>query len=163
VTEEYNDYPVMMVHEHWRKATVTSYDNNGRVDYQGTPEFMPPVTVHDADQEAIHEAQGYKRHGKGDPAAYASAHQDFPAEDYVAEEYPKWVNGVLCNDANEEATAQASSNVVELEQPKSYVPHETTEVDALKAQLEALQAQIAAMAQPAKNKGGRPRKTPLVA
>jgi hypothetical protein len=106
---EFERYPMLMVHPNYRKAQLEKVNpelSNARSDWRQTsPEKYPPVTVNTEDQEAHHAAAGYQPNGKGDPAAYAEAHADAVPEDYEAEQYPKWVHGVLVEDEDGELQA----------------------------------------------------------
>lgn len=76
-----------------------------RVDYRGTPEKFPPVTVSNPQEEEYYVAQGYKRAGQIDPSAWVKAHSDAPPDEYVPLKYPLWRDGVLYMTAQEDPGA----------------------------------------------------------
>lgn len=115
VAQEFREYPMVLVHPHARRAETIGVpgtekrDSLGRLipgvfdQYRGTADFMPPVTVNNYDQEMFHRAQGYERGGNSSHEAFSrmTARGAGPTPEVV--EYPKWVDGVLVNDAEQEA------------------------------------------------------------
>ncbi|SRR5260221_1824428 len=65
---------------------------------------LPAVIAATAEAEEKYLAQGYTAPGKSDPAAFEEARSGAPGG-YRPAEYPKWVNGVLVNDAKGERAA----------------------------------------------------------
>lgn len=95
----------MMFHPHAQKAKtekVDPYATDKKSDWQGTPEKFPPVLVHNQEQEEEHASRGYISRGKSDASAFKDAWTELPEPDYEPEQYPKWVNGVLVNNEEEE-------------------------------------------------------------
>lgn len=171
---KFEQYPLTMAHPNYEASKSIPVPGterrgpNGQIlsqDYRGTPERLPPVTVHDLDQQEYYEAQGYQIVGKSDPAAYAKAHASPAPASHVPEEYPKWVNGVLCNDGAEAQAAESRRQAalhaeeVKAEDPQGEHPdmaevmRQLRELAAQNAELKAAHAE-----QAHKNKGGRPRK-----
>lgn len=118
---EHVEYPLTMAHPAFQRSQplpipgTEKRNAEGVVisqDYQGTPERFPPVTVQDADQEAYYESQGYARAGHSDPSAYASAHAAPAPPSYVPQEYPKWVNGVLYEAAEDVPVDKLDDGVI---------------------------------------------------
>lgn len=139
---DFEEFPKMMTHPAWRKSEVTITENSGnKVTAHGTPDAFPPVLVHSADQEDQHRAMGYETRGKSDPNAFAVAAASPPPPNYQPAEYPKWVNGVLCADEDEELEAMDKPNVVALAAAPAE-PAVSDEVADLRAQLAAMQAQL---------------------
>jgi hypothetical protein len=96
-------YPKILVHPNYRKGTakpVDTYDANGKkvIDYQGTPDVFPSVTVHIGDQEELYRAKGYYDPAEGEPSKMS--YQDFP----VWLSHPDGLPAVLANDATQEET-----------------------------------------------------------
>lgn len=114
-TAEHSRYPLHMDHPGFqpgvpdREIKVMDPQTGrptGQLIYTGSkPIRYAPVLVHDADQEAGHAAQGYRPVGKSDPAAFAKAVASAapPVLNYQPDEYPKWVNGQVANNLEEEA------------------------------------------------------------
>jgi hypothetical protein len=103
--QEHQEYPKHMSHPHSRRATLEKLNPDQpdkRANWQGTPDMFPPVLVFNEDQEEEHRSRGYVTLGKSSPEAFASSSAVAAKPDYVPEEYPKWVNGVLINSADEE-------------------------------------------------------------
>lgn len=105
---EFQKYPMVMTHPNARKgeAVPTQIDASGQksrvTDYIGRPDFMPPVTVNNQDQEERHVAMGYLPAGQSNPTAYdQQANAPQPAG-YEAHEYPKWIGDKLVNSIEEE-------------------------------------------------------------
>lgn len=97
-----DEFPKVMSHPHAQPA-VNGY-NYG----QGKPAKFPPVTVNNEDQQEYYEAKGYRVRATGDDLS------KFQPTGYKFVPYPKWVNGVLVQNAQEEAAlnvAKNSSNV----------------------------------------------------
>jgi len=155
MSDEYEDYPLMMTHPSWRPSQVTITEASGsKVTAFGTPDAFPPVTVNNADQEEQHAAMGYVRRGKADPSAWAHLTASAPPVDYVPERFPMWVNGVLCENEDDEAEALKVSNVA-----AHPAEPEVSEVEMLKRQLAAMQARLDA--QPAAPEMSRQQKAAL--
>lgn len=171
---KFEQFPLTMAHPNFvpsKSEPVPGTERRGpngfliSQDYRGTPERYPPVTVHDHDQQEYYEAQGYRVVGKADPAAYARAHASPAEASYVPMDYPKWVNGVLCNDAMEADKASAIEE--EDEEAVESAPSILDELAELRSANARLQAQLELRTQEMqhqalapKNKGGRPRKAP---
>lgn len=74
-------YPMEMRHPNYRKGTtkvVPGQDPNTpshKLDYQGTPDVFPPVTVYNEDQENEHRSKGYISAAEALPM---TAYQEFP-------------------------------------------------------------------------------------
>lgn len=118
----YEKYPMVMVHPNARKATMVGTPGTEKRNpltgeiipgeffgWTGTSDFMPPVTVMNQDQEAMHYAQGYRPGGQGDIAAFSNLTAGASIKPHVVEEWPKWVNGILCANAQEEAAASGET------------------------------------------------------
>jgi len=159
---EFREYPVVLVHPHARKAETVGVpgtekrDSLGRLipgvfdQYRGTADFMPPVTVNNSEQEAMHRAQGYVRGGTSSIEAFSkmtARGSGAPVGPPI--EYPKWVDGVLVEDAIQEAALKRMGMDAPRPEPadtwKPYIvsspPADTVpkaEFDALKAQMEEL-------------------------
>ena len=138
---EYQEYPLTMAHPAYHPGDVGREvrSPHGFTYYEGgKPVRFPPVTVGSADDEEYYAAQGYKRAGKSDPAAYARAHA-VAAEmsNYEPKEYPKWVGDRLVNSPEEEAGAPPVVEAAPVEPEKSAIELEN---EALKAQIAALMA-----------------------
>jgi len=150
-----------MAHPQYRPAEVTPIEGTGvlnpvtgeevRTDFQGTAERFPPVQVNNEDQEAYHASLGYQPAGKSDPSAYARAIADTPVS-YVPQEYPKWVDGVLCQGPEDEA---------EMTHATAHRPIDILDkgvIETAETMAHAVEMTAADLGLPAKNKGGRPRK-----
>lgn len=63
-------YPKTLVHPSYQRSDIQAVNaadaNSGRkfTDYRGTPDRYPPITVHNADQEAVHRNLGYLEFGE---------------------------------------------------------------------------------------------------
>lgn len=112
----FEKFPMVMRHPHERKSVPVLVPGTQRHDamgnpiagtgvYQGTPDFMPPVHVHNQDQEDYYHAQGYVSAGTMDAAAFDRIAAAPIAPPHDVQEWPKWVNGKLCQNAEEEAAA----------------------------------------------------------
>ena len=105
-----------MAHPNARKGAMVALDpGNPRSDYQGEPDFMPPVLVYDADQLEYYQAQGYDAAGECSEEAFNRLTAAPTSAAHVPVEYPKWVGEVLVNDAAEErALKKPSAKVVRM-------------------------------------------------
>ncbi len=82
------DYPKTLTHPNHRPARYSGVQNfdphTGKPlairDYQGTSEVLPPVVVHNEEQEQQHIAKGYRLPGAGEVM-------------HEYQEYPKWMSG----------------------------------------------------------------------
>lgn len=151
---EHNEYPKHMVHPGFKPGVVGQKvvsEHGFSYHVGGEAIRFAPVLVTDESQEAYHASQGYQSIGKSDPAAFAravAAAQPVSAT-YVAQEYPKWVGGVLVKDAEEEAEQaggkpkEASSEPL-IDEPATNADgaSEEDEIAALEAKLAALKAKI---------------------
>ena len=150
---EYARYPLVMTHPGHQPAKIRALegtDLKGKfTDYQGTSERLPPITVTSEDQEEYHAAQGYRPAGEPNPAAFEAAITAPIPDDYEVIEYPKWVNGVLFQNKDDEDAYDWPTQDAAHEEPLDQA-----------GQIAALQAQLAALTAP-KNRGGRPRKQPV--
>lgn len=126
---KYSEFPKMLVHPGHVDAVPDAIDmkkdddgNLVRLVIPGKPEKHPHVFVKDADEQAKWEAKGYELPGKMDPVHAVDAMvdhiegydpQQWPkmeggrivdpyARQGGPEEYPKWVNGQVVNNAAEE-------------------------------------------------------------
>lgn len=142
---EHQRYPMMMSHPHYRKAKMEKVSPelpDRKSDWrQVATEQFPPVMVHTEDQEEQHKAKGYVPNGTSDPAAYADAVADAPAPDYEADEYPKWVHGVLCEDVDAELKAM-EEHEERLRNPPKIEDEQTVQAPSA-ASMPALQEMIA--------------------
>ncbi len=112
----HEEYPLVMIHPHARRAEMNGTpgteirDRMGNVigfgAYSGQPDYKPPVTVTNMHQEAMHEAQGYRRGGVSDVAAFSNLSAGAVAQVKEPERYPMWLNGKTVNSAEEEAAAR---------------------------------------------------------
>lgn len=100
---QYQRYPMVMRHPGERAAVISQWDEKLKrhVPEHGEPAKFQPVTVHNADDEEYHAAQGYRPTG-GDAQTFTQQVNDNivnpkPAG-YAFNEYPKWVDGVLVQD-----------------------------------------------------------------
>lgn len=114
----HQEYPLTMAHPAYQASKSVPVPGTERFapdgvtiiasDWQGSPEKFPPVTAVNADDEEFYISQGYARAGQSDPAAYATAlAAPLPAL-YEPEEYPKWIDGVLCQSAEDAAEMQGA-------------------------------------------------------
>lgn len=103
---EHQEYPKLMTHPAYDPGSIGEEvrSPSGFVYYRnGRPVRLPPVTVHNTDDEEYHKAIGYVPSGKSDPAAFARAFAVTPATaNYEPQEYPKWVGDVLVQNEEEE-------------------------------------------------------------
>jgi hypothetical protein len=108
---KHNEYPKHMNHPGYRPASVGEevVHPSGKFKYHvgGTSVAWPPVLAMNADQEEYHLSQGYVVQGKSSPAAFARAVRAEPVSTQEKIEYPKYVGGVLVNDAAQEARMRA--------------------------------------------------------
>jgi hypothetical protein len=80
-------YPKVMKHPAERTPPIM----RGRAGFhKAAPGAFPAVTVYNEDQEAEYRARGYRNMGEG-PSSF------------VHQEYPKWVNGLIARNEQEEA------------------------------------------------------------
>jgi len=115
---QYQRYPMVMKHPGERPAVISQWvwdtappggvPTTGRhVPEHGEPARFQPVTVHNADDEEYHAAQGYRAPG-GDPQAFVQQVNDNivnrKPSGYAFSEYPKWVDGVLVQDPGKPQT-----------------------------------------------------------
>lgn len=109
MSDEYQEFPKVMIHPGFQPATLGTSDDarRGIPGHKGSPVKLPPVTVENAAQEEYHASQGYIVSGVPNPAAYFAAKQapDAAAPDF--QEYPKWVRGRIVNSLAEENEALA--------------------------------------------------------
>ena len=113
----YQHYPLAMRHPaeapaipsgEPRWVTDPSTGSRHLENNRGQPARFPPVLVHTADDEEYYRAQGYEAAGnvsaqqfaRMNTLAVAGTGGDF-------QEYPKWVDGVLVQSADEEAALKA--------------------------------------------------------
>lgn len=114
-TQQHVEYPKHMTHPGFQPGVgdqETIHPNGTRSYVGGRSIRFPPVLVMNADQQAYQESQGYEVQGKSNPAAFANAMKNLPdpaKQERI--EYPKWVGGVLCNSAEEEAAAAEKRRV----------------------------------------------------
>ena len=157
----FNEYPKHMTHPSYYPGDMGAQKTGagGHVYWEGgKPARLTPVLVHNADDEACYEAKGYVSQGKSDPDAFARAHA-VAAElsNYVPIEYPKWIDGVLVNNATEEARHLAGPQA----EPEPIAVDPTSRVAELERQLAEMKAILDAKSEteePARRHPGRPRK-----
>lgn len=120
----YQRYPLTMQHPLYRPAVVGAVATfeemraGAMPEKQAAPAYMPPVTVANLEDEARHRSMGYETPGVPDPEAYEDAVTEW-VDPHVVQEYPKWVDGTLCNDmAAELALLEAQQAAEEPAQPK---------------------------------------------
>lgn len=105
---QHQEYPKHMAHPGFQPGQVgEEIKSKHGFSYHapGTAIRLPPVLVMDEKQEEFHAAQGYVTVGKSDAAAFerlVRAAQPVAAS-YEPVQYPKWVNGMLFNTAEDEA------------------------------------------------------------
>jgi hypothetical protein len=108
-TIDYKEYPKVMQHPQFQpgKPTEPMKHPSGFVYHGiGTPIRFPPVLVKNQSDEEYHASLGYVSGGKCDAAAFDRLVGNGQIPDqvaYKAIEYPKWVQGKLCQDSSEEA------------------------------------------------------------
>ena len=111
----YQRYPLTMIHPHYRPAVVGTIGVMvGDAEVQAKPAYMPPVTVSNLDDEHRHRAMGYETPGVPDPEAYEDAVTDW-VDPHEVQEYPKWVDGVLCNTMADELALLEAKEAAERE------------------------------------------------
>lgn len=93
----FSEYPKMMVHPGSQNAVL------GFGPREGHPTTFPPVFVNTADQEAQYEAKGYIAKGGN------VDHSSHEPRGYKFHEYPKWVNGTLVRNVDEESALHGAS------------------------------------------------------
>lgn len=154
-TPEFQHYPKMMVHPHFRPAKLgTSPDERkGTPGIMGSPIYMPPVTVNDERQEEYHASLGYVPGGNSNPAAFVAAHAAPDPEGYgVVHEYPKWVMDKEVHSEAEEAEYRAEWAQREeaaraaAERAAQEAVEPPADGSALAGTVAALAAQVAALA-----------------
>lgn len=151
------EYPKMMYHPQHVPAvpdTVDAFRDNEGIKTRvtpGSPERFGPVIVKDAEDEAAWIEKGWAVPGHSDKEAFVSAHAalapDGPKpQDF--QEFPKWVNGVVCQDADEE-TRVRSGQPAKAPPIPSHVPYvpdaPPSVVDKLQSALDLAMAKIAAL------------------
>lgn len=102
---DYQEYPMVMIHPAMKAPEITpvitpdpTRPGSFLTNYRSTPGQLPPVTVHNADQEAQYEAKGYKRGGIADANAYQASFAAPYRPGFDAAEYPKMVDGKMIYD-----------------------------------------------------------------
>ncbi len=142
----YVEYPLVMVHPNARKATCDGVPGQEKRDprtgqiipgefwqYRGSPDFMPPVTVNNADQEAYHASEGYRRGGKGDVAAFANLQCGASVKPHVVERYPMWVGSTLVhNEAEEKALRGVSEGQEDTSRESASTTHNEEDAPVVK-------------------------------
>lgn len=107
-TIDYKEYPKMMTHPQYRpgKPSPEVKSPHGFTYHGiGEPVRFAPVLVKTQQDEEYHASLGYVSQGKCDPAAFDRAVGAGQIPEQVAHkplEYPKWVLGKLCANAEEE-------------------------------------------------------------
>jgi len=107
-TIDYKEYPKMMTHPQYRpgKPSPEIKSPHGFTYHGiGEPVRFPPVLVKTKQDEEYHASLGYESQGKCDAAAFDRAVGAGQIPQEVAHkplEYPKWVLGKLCANAEEE-------------------------------------------------------------
>lgn len=118
MTQQFQKYPMVMTHPNARKGQAVPIQNGRVKDYAGVPDFMPPVTVNNEDQEERHAAMGYRPAGMADPSAYSQQVVAPQPVGFAPQEYPKWVNGTLVNDRDEEEAAGGGASLASAKKAK---------------------------------------------
>lgn len=149
-------YPMLMSHPQFKKSESIPIPGSEimgrdgaviRMDYRGTPERFPPVTVKSETEEQYYASQGYGPAGKMDPAAWVRAHSSAPPEEYKPLQYPVWrtVNGkdVLVRRAEDDP--EVSEEILEAHRKAEAAQHVEAAEDGGPSELENLRAQMAAM------------------
>ncbi len=139
------EFPKYMTHPGYRPAVLDDETNAGgmtmglkrgndfdfmpRVVPKSKPEWMPPVTVMNEDQQAYHESRGYrvvKTMAPPPQRAYAPslAHPPQPQTPSGLDprEWPKWVEGKLCLTPSDEAKALSKAGKLGADIPWSGLP-----------------------------------------
>lgn len=107
-TIDHNEYPKMMTHPQFqpgKPSEAMKHPSGFTYHGIGTPIRFPHVLVKTPDDEAYHASLGYESQGKCDAAAFdraVGAGQIPDQSAYKPLEYPKWVQGKLCNDRAQE-------------------------------------------------------------
>ena len=107
-TIDYKEYPKMMTHPQYQPGKPSDpikHPSGFTYHGIGTPVRFPPVLVKTKADEEYHASLGYESQGKCDAAAFdraVGAGQIPNQMTYKPLEYPKWVQGTLCNNAEEE-------------------------------------------------------------
>jgi hypothetical protein len=117
----YEEFPKTMTHPNARKSVpvpvpgTAARDSLGR-EIPGTGQFVssgadlyPPVLVHNDDQQAYYEAQGYRSAGSMDAAAFERIAAAPVAPPHAVERFPMWMGDKLVNNEEEEAAILALS------------------------------------------------------
>jgi hypothetical protein len=104
------EYPKIMVHPAARRAESRGPIDPTKSSLEVIPsgDFMPPVTVHNEEQEALHASQGYRLGGSSSAAAFAQMTAAPAGPAYEPERYPMWVGDVLVESAEQEAQVLAA-------------------------------------------------------
>lgn len=97
----FSEFPKMMVHPGSTNAVL------GFGPREGHPTTFAPVFVNTADQQAEYEAKGYITKGGNVDHATHEPHG------YTFHEYPKWVNGTLVKNIDEESSLLGATARVE--------------------------------------------------
>jgi hypothetical protein len=117
-TIDYKEYPKMMTHPQYRpgKPSPEVKSPHGFTYHGiGEPVRFAPVLVKTQQDEEYHASLGYVSQGKCDPAAFDRAVGAGQIPEQVAHkplEYPKWVLGKLCANAEEEQKVLGSPTPV---------------------------------------------------
>lgn len=107
-TIDHNEYPKMMTHPQFqpgKPSEAMKHPSGFTYHGIGTPIRFAPVLVKTPDDEAYHASLGYGNPIKCDAAAFdrAVGRGQIPDQSaYKPLEYPKWVQGKLCNDRAQE-------------------------------------------------------------
>ena len=144
----HSEYPKHMRHPSFQPGTVGKEvvsPNGVRHNVGGSPIKFPPVLVHNPDDEEFYAAKGYVVQGQSDAAAFANAYATAePMSDYKPQQYPKWVNGRLVENEDEEIAA-LDAGPVEAEAPAEAEPERSAaelENEALKARMAEMQDEM---------------------
>lgn len=96
---EQQEYPKTMVHPHHRPAEVKhEMERLGGSSIKAALEVLPQIIVYDAEQEAENRSRGYVVPSETTGMLQA----DLILASYVPKEYPKYVNGQIVQNAEEE-------------------------------------------------------------
>jgi hypothetical protein len=112
---EFVEYPKMMTHPAYQPASVgveITSQHGFKHFVGGKSARFAPMLVHNSEDEEYYASRGYVSQGKSSGAAFARAAAAMQGgavpHGYVPQEYPKWVAGKLCNNAEEAAAAEMS-------------------------------------------------------
>ncbi len=109
---EYVEYPMMLIHPDHVEGIPE--ETRARKDWEGGPiiytkiegraEIYPPVVVNNSAEREVWETKGYRMKTAPDPEAYlkATATAKPKHETIEPNEYPKWVQGKIVNNRDEE-------------------------------------------------------------